>query len=108
MQGALEIQKKASQRQEKKANSKDQLKMWVAQELEVLMATAEVDYSLKKLMEDRACLVYQLEQFKEDDNPNKEELASIKEFLELRNAQIADLQQKLLESDQGKMSSTIL
>lgn len=73
-------------------------------ELEVLMATIEADYSLKKLMQDRASLVHQLEQLKKNSNPDGEELGTITEFIELRNAQIADLQQKILESDQGKRS----
>lgn len=90
------------QRQEKKANSKEEIKTWMAQELEVLMATVEANYSLEKLMQDRASLVRQLEQFKENSGSNEEELVTITEFIELRNAQIADLQQKILESDQGK------
>lgn len=98
------MQKKALQRQEKKADGKHEIKTWVAQEFEVLMATIDADYSLKKLMQDRSCLVNQLERLKEDGDPSEEELATMNEFLELRNAQIADLQQKILESDQGKVS----
>lgn len=103
VQGALELQKKAMQRQEKKANGKDEIKTWIAQELEVLMATMEADSSLERLMQDRASLMRQLDQFKKNNNSNEEELATITEFIELRNAQIADLQQKILESDQGKI-----
>lgn len=98
------MQKKAMQRQERKANSKDEIKTWIAQEFEVLTATIEADYSLEKLMQDRASLVHQLEELKKNDNSNEEELATITEFIQLRNAQIADLQQKILESDQGKIS----
>jgi len=103
VQGALEMQKKAQQRQEKKANGRDQIKTWVAQELEVLTAIIEAKYSLEKLMQDRTCLIYQLEELKKNGDSNKEEFATMNEFLELRNAQIADLQQKILESDQGKI-----
>lgn len=107
-QGALEMQKKAIQRQERKAaNSKEEIRTWMAQELEVLMATVEADYSLEKLMQDRASLVHQLEQLKKNNDPNEEELVTITEFIELRNAQIGDLQQKILESDQGKISEII-
>jgi len=95
------MQRKAIQRQEKKANDKDEIKIWMAQELEVLMATIEANYSLEKLMQDRASLMRQLDQFKKRNNSSEEELATITEFIELRNAQIADLQQKILESDQG-------
>ena len=91
------------QRQEKKANSKEEIKTWMAQEMEVLMATVEADYSLEKLMQDRASLVHQLEQLKKNNDLDEKELATVTEFIELRNIQIADLQQKILESDQGKI-----
>jgi len=107
-QGALEIQKKAMQRQEKKANSKEEIKTWMAQEMEVLMATVEADYSLEKLMQDRASLVHQLEQLKKNNDLDEKELAAVTEFIELRNIQIADLQQKILESDQGKISVKLI
>ncbi|XP_018404227.1 PREDICTED: chromosome-associated kinesin KIF4 [Cyphomyrmex costatus] len=100
LKGALEMQRKAMQRQEKKANSKEEIKTWIVQEMEVLMATVEADYSLQKLMQDRASLVHQLEQLKKNSDPDEKELATVTEFIELRNIQIADLQQKILESDQ--------
>ncbi|KAG5325691.1 KIF4 protein, partial [Pseudoatta argentina] len=106
LKGALEMQKKAMQRQEKKANSKEEIKTWIAQEMEVLMATVEADYSLEKLMQNRASLVYQLEQLKKNNEPDEKELATVTEFIELRNTQIADLQQKLLESDQETRTNT--
>ncbi|XP_024883411.1 chromosome-associated kinesin KIF4 [Temnothorax curvispinosus] len=105
LKGALEMQRKAIQRQERKANSKEEIKTWMAQELEVLMATVEADYSLEKLMQDRASLVHQLEQLKKNSDPDEEELMTLTEFIELRNAQIADLQQKILESDQETRTS---
>lgn len=95
------MQKRAIERQEKKANSKDEIKTWVAQELEVLMATIDADLSLEKLMQDRASLSYQLEQLKQSNNPNKEECETLAKFIKLRNAQIADLQKEIVESDQG-------
>ncbi|XP_070152318.1 chromosome-associated kinesin KIF4 [Polyergus mexicanus] len=106
LKGALEMQKKAMQRQEKKANSKDDVKTWTTQEFEVLIATIEANYSLEKLMQDRASLVHQLEQLKKNDDSNEEDFATITEFIELRNAQIADLQQKILESDQETRKNT--
>lgn len=96
------MQRKAVQRQEKKANGKEEIKTWMAQELEILMATVEAHDSLERLMQDRASLMRQLDQLKKNDS-SEEELATIKEFIELRNAQISDLQQKILESDQGKI-----
>ncbi|XP_018340203.1 PREDICTED: chromosome-associated kinesin KIF4A-like [Trachymyrmex septentrionalis] len=106
LKGALEMQKKAMQRQEKKVNSEEEIKTWIAQEMEVLMAIVEADYSLEKLMQDRASLVYQLEQLKKNNDPDEKELATVTEFIELRNIQIADLQQKLLESDQETKTNT--
>jgi len=98
------MQKKATQ-QERKAYSKKEIKIWMAQELEVLMVTVEANYSLEKLMQDRASLVHQLEQLKK--NLNEKELVTVTEFIELRNIQIADLQQKILELDQGQISKII-
>ncbi|XP_011144099.1 chromosome-associated kinesin KIF4 [Harpegnathos saltator] len=106
LKGALEIQKKATERQEKKANGKDEIKTWVAQELEVLMATIDADLSLEKLMQDRATLSYQLEQLKQSSNPNEEECATLVKFIELRNTQIADLQKEIVESDQETRAKT--
>ncbi|XP_036139032.1 chromosome-associated kinesin KIF4 isoform X2 [Monomorium pharaonis] len=106
LKGALEMQKKAAQRQERKVNSKEEIKTWMTHELEVLMATIEADYSLKKLMQDRAFLVLQLEELKEKSDLDEEKLETITEFIELRNAQIADLQQKILESDQETRANT--
>jgi len=56
------------QRQERKANSKEEIKTWMAQELEILMATVEANYSLEKLMQDRASLAHQLEQLKKNSD----------------------------------------
>lgn len=89
------------ERQEKKANSKEEMKTWVAQELEVLMATIDADLSLEKLIQDRAALSYQLEKLKQSNNPNEEECSTLNMLIELRNAQIADLQKEIVQSDQG-------
>lgn len=97
------MQKKAIERQEKKANSKDEIKTWIAQEVEILMATAEAHYSLEKLKQDRVSLIDQLEQLKQTSDPNEEELLRLTEFVELRNTQISDLRQKIFESNQGEM-----
>ncbi|KYN13041.1 Chromosome-associated kinesin KIF4, partial [Trachymyrmex cornetzi] len=96
--GALEMQEKAMQRQEKKVNSEEEIKTWIAQEMEVLMTTVEPNYSLEKLMQDRASLIYQLEQLKKNNDPDEKKLAIVTEFIESRNIQIADLQQKILEA----------
>ncbi|XP_032669022.1 chromosome-associated kinesin KIF4 isoform X1 [Odontomachus brunneus] len=106
LKGALEMQKKAMERQEKKANGKDEIKTWIAQELEVLMATIDADLSLEKLLQDRASLSYQLEQLKRSNDPNKEDCANLAKFIELRNTQIADLQKEIVESDQEARANT--
>lgn len=95
------MQKRAIERQEKKANGKDEIKTWIGQELEVLMATIDADLSLKKLMQDRASLTCKLEQLKQSNDPNEEERATLIKFIELRNTQISDLQKEIVESDQG-------
>ncbi|KAG7209375.1 hypothetical protein KM043_015475 [Ampulex compressa] len=102
---ALDVQKKAMQRREKLTN-KDGIQTWVTQELQVLLSTVDAECSLHKLMQDRASVVCQLDWLRNSNNPDKEEIAELTEYLDLRNAQIADLQQRILESDQENRANT--
>lgn len=95
------MQKRAIERQEKKDNSKDEIKTWMGQELEVLMAMIDADLSLEELMQDRASLTCKLEQLEQSNDPNEEERATLIKFIELRNTQISDLQKKIVELNQG-------
>lgn len=82
----------------------EKIKSWLTQEIEILISTIDAEYSLEKLMQDRASLTSMLERFKNSNDINETKIAKLNEFLNLRNTQITDLQQKVIESDQGKYS----
>ena len=101
-------QKAQAQRREKNASNKDSgITNWVRQEMAVLLSTVDAEASLEKLMQDRADLASSLETLKSSgkDSPNsKQQIADLTEYLDLRNAQIADLQKQIMESDQGNVN----
>ncbi|CAL7949262.1 unnamed protein product [Xylocopa violacea] len=97
---ALDLQKRAIIRKEKLRTNIDEIQNWVTQELEILESTVDAEYSLEKLMEDRASLTRMLDKLRNSSDVNETKIAELDEFLELRNTQITDLQQKIIESDQ--------
>ncbi|XP_031370407.1 chromosome-associated kinesin KIF4A isoform X1 [Apis dorsata] len=102
---ALDLQKKTIMRKEKiNSTNTEKIKSWLTQEIEILISTIDAEYSLEKLMQDRASLTSMLEKFKNSNDINETKIAKLNEFLTLRNTQITDLQQKLIESDQENRS----
>ncbi|NXK18929.1 KIF4 protein, partial [Arenaria interpres] len=103
------------------------VKSWLANEVEVLVSTEEARRHLTDLLEDRKILAQELLQLKErkeaGENPPlklrrrtysitdlqasemdvsiSKQIESLETEMELRSAQIADLQQKLLDADSG-------
>uniref|UniRef100_A0A8C9L5W7 Kinesin family member 4A n=1 Tax=Serinus canaria TaxID=9135 RepID=A0A8C9L5W7_SERCA len=103
------------------------VKSWLANEVEVLVSTEEARRHLADLLEDRKILAKELLQLKEKkdagENPPpklrrrtycladlqaldtdlsvSKQIESLETEMELRSAQIADLQQKLLDADNG-------
>ncbi|XP_068813105.1 chromosome-associated kinesin KIF4A isoform X2 [Struthio camelus] len=103
------------------------VKSWLANEVEVLVSTEEARRHLADLLEDRKILAQELLQLKEkketgENLPPKlrrrtysiadlqasemdlsisKQIESLETEMELRSAQIADLQQKLLDADNG-------
>ncbi|XP_027580754.1 chromosome-associated kinesin KIF4A isoform X1 [Pipra filicauda] len=103
------------------------VKSWLANEVEVLVSTEEARRHLADLLEDRKILAQELQQLKEKkesgENPPpklrrrtyclaelqspevdlsiSKQIESLETEMELRSAQIADLQQKLLDADNG-------
>ncbi|KAM6300152.1 chromosome-associated kinesin KIF4A isoform 2-T2 [Aegotheles albertisi] len=103
------------------------VKSWLANEVEVLVSTEEAQRHLADLLEDRKILAQELLQLKEKkeagENPPlklrrrtysiadlqasevdlsiSKQIESLETEMELRSAQIADLQQKLLDADNG-------
>nr|CAD7424770.1 unnamed protein product [Timema monikensis] len=114
-QDALALQKSVQDRRHKGDNM-SKVQTWVSHELEVLVSTVAAERSLEELVEDRAIINSQLNQLKQQvqsGNLSKDELAGIKEEmkqlgedLDLRSAQIADLQQKIDDSDQENKTKT--
>lgn len=79
------------------------------QELEVLVSTAEAERTIDLLKKDRNCLNEELRRLKTltTDNMSEEELKKVEsekesllEDIELRSTQIADMQQKIMDSNQ--------
>ncbi|XP_067404450.1 chromosome-associated kinesin KIF4A [Emydura macquarii macquarii] len=103
------------------------VKSWLANEVEVLVSTEEARRHLSDLLEDRKLLAQELLQLKEKretgeipppklrrrtysiaevqaseiDHSITKQIESLETEMELRSAQIADLQQKLLDADNG-------
>ncbi|NXY76586.1 KIF4 protein, partial [Glareola pratincola] len=103
------------------------VKSWLANEVEVLVSTEEAQRHLTDLLEDRKILAQELLQLKEKkeagENPPlklrrrtysladlqasemdlsiSKQIESLETEIELRSAQIADLQQKILDADCG-------
>ncbi|XP_076246132.1 kinesin-like protein 3A [Calliopsis andreniformis] len=103
---ALDVQKKAIMRREKMNNNSSKIENWLNQELQVLVSTVDAEHSLEKLMQERALLTSMLDNMKNSNDANEEKIAEMTEFLDLRNTQITDLQQKIVESDQENRSIT--
>ncbi|KAH8257523.1 hypothetical protein KR038_011017 [Drosophila bunnanda] len=79
---------------------------WVDRELEIILSLVDAEHSLEQLMEDRAEVNkhYHMMEKQTSTNPADAQvqaklLASLEEELEMRNAQISDLQQKVCQSD---------
>uniref|UniRef100_A0A8C3RPJ3 Kinesin family member 4A n=1 Tax=Chelydra serpentina TaxID=8475 RepID=A0A8C3RPJ3_CHESE len=103
------------------------VKSWLANEVEVLVSTEEARRHLSDLLEDRKILAQELLQLREKreagetpplklrrrtysiadvqaseiDHSITKQIESLETEMELRSAQIADLQQKLLDADNG-------
>lgn len=82
-------------------NHSDKIRSWLNQEMQIMVSTVDAEYSLEKLMQDRASLTRLLDKMQNNDDANEQKISELAEFLNLRNTQITDLQQKIVESDQG-------
>ena len=90
--------------QDVKYNGKnDKMGCWIKQEFDVHMHLVEAATTLDGLLEDRAMLQEQLNKLKENPNEGESQLKSLEEDIELRSVQIQDLQQKILDSEEGKI-----
>ncbi|XP_017871884.1 PREDICTED: chromosome-associated kinesin KIF4 [Drosophila arizonae] len=105
LKDALERQRAAQAQRQR--HTKDQpgaadLAAFVDRTLEVILSLIDAEYSLEQLMEDRAIINAHCTELREQANPDADQvklLASLEEELEMRNAQIEDLQQKVCSND---------
>ncbi|XP_001868608.2 chromosome-associated kinesin KIF4 [Culex quinquefasciatus] len=110
---ALERQKSVQAQRAAKATGKlvrgADVTSWVDHELELIRSVKEASVTLKLLMDDRALLNSKLLDMKKHPDEHDEDTIKQQEHdLELRNAQIADLQQKILSTDVDSKQKAIL
>lgn len=79
----------------------------IQQELEVYINILQAQATLQSLMDDRANLNEQITNLKADsDLVDTTQLQQLEDDIELRSVQIADLQQKILDFDEGTLFYT--
>lgn len=100
---ALDLQKKvATHRREKNQNTKEDVSSWVNQELDVLLSTVDAECTLERLKTDKAICANQLAELQlNNGSENRTQVEELMEIVELRNAQINELEKHVQESKQG-------
>ncbi|XP_014096633.2 chromosome-associated kinesin KIF4A isoform X1 [Bactrocera oleae] len=112
LKDALDRQRVAQSQRQKPQTAKDantasnkieQVISWVERELEVIVTFIDAEHSLEQLMEDRVIISTRIaelqKQSPEAGSGAAQELDTLREDLEMRNAQITDLQQKVCTID---------
>ncbi|XP_011182052.1 chromosome-associated kinesin KIF4A isoform X2 [Zeugodacus cucurbitae] len=112
LKDALDRQRVAQSQRQKPQTAKDanaasnkieQVISWVERELEVIVTFIDAEHSLEQLMEDRVIISTRIaelqKQSPEAGSGTAQELDTLREDLEMRNAQITDLQQKVCTID---------
>lgn len=98
-----------AQRNKTNSNRADVIQTWIDHELELIFSTVDAQISLKGLMSDRAMLFERLGNLKAtvQKTPKMElDIKALSEDLEIRNAQISDMQQKVMSMDvEAKLKS---
>ncbi|XP_054729971.1 chromosome-associated kinesin KIF4A-like [Anastrepha obliqua] len=112
LKDALDRQRAAQSQRQKTQSAKDvntasnkidQVVSWVERELEVIVSFIDAEHSLEQLMEDRGIISIRIEELRkqqpEPGSISAQDLSTLHEELEMRNAQITDLQQKVFTVD---------
>lgn len=89
---------KTVQNHKKLAANVDQIASFVDQELDVILSVVDAQVSLKTIMDDRSILYQRLDHLKQEPTTDPVQISLLEEDLALRNAQITDLQQKIVSS----------
>lgn len=92
---------------QKNSGKVERLGHWLQEELEICVSTVHARSTLDNLMEDRATLQNQLDQLQAAEDADPAEIKQIERDIELRSVQIQELQQKVLDSDEGKFKIII-
>lgn len=97
---ALAVRKAAQEM--RKTGKVEKVGNWIQQELEVYINIMQAQATLQSLMDDRANLNEQLTHLKaHPELSDAQQIGQLEEDIELRSIQIADLQQKILDFDEG-------
>lgn len=114
LKDALEKQKVAQTQRQRMQSAKvataasvkiDQIIACVERELEVIISLIDAERTLEQLMDDRGIISSRLgelesqQPYPDPQSPAGLEIANLQEELEMRNAQISDLQQKVCAND---------
>lgn len=94
---------KNAKRPNKQQNGKvDHIKGWLDEEVEMILSVIDAKQSLDQLIEDRSVMNLQLNRLKkqfEITDAEQSEMATLQEDIEMRNAQISDLRDKIATSN---------
>lgn len=105
------LEKGKNNKRPHKPNGKvDHIKGWIDEELEVILSVIDAKQSLDQLIEDRSVMNLQLNQLKKQfelSNNDHAEIATLQEDIEMRNAQISDLRDKISTSNVEKNVQTV-
>lgn len=122
LKDALERQKVAQTQRQKLQSAKDanaasvkidQVIACVERELEVIISLIDAERTLEQLMDDRGIISSRLGELQKQQTPPEPhsqaalEIANLQEELDMRNAQISDLQQKVCANDVDKLIQTL-
>lgn len=122
LKDALERQKVAQTQRQKLQSAKDanaasvkidQVIACVERELEVIISLIDAERTLEQLMDDRGIIssrLGELQKIQPPPEPHSQaalEIATMQEELDMRNAQISDLQQKVCANDVDKLIQTL-
>lgn len=111
LQDAMDRNRKiqAMRTSNKIADKSEIVQTYIDHELQVLMSTIDANIAMKSLMNDRGLLTERLMNLKSAVNKNEgidHEIKQLEEDLEMRNAQIIDIRQKVAQTDrEAKMKS---
>lgn len=80
---------------------------WINEEIEIITSIVDMKQSFEQLVEVRTELNGRLLALKKEKLPNKEQIKTVKEEIEMRNAQISDLASKINENDLDAKSKQV-